>query len=126
MAGRVVVSTLNDDTGVLATQNGMTGVCKAWVNFNGQGTVSIRGSFNVSSITDVGTGTYRVNFTTALPNSNYATIVSASNNIGTSAGFSSFDSNDQNTTRTSIIYVAAPQTSVPYDPALVNVSVFSS
>ena len=35
MAGRVVVSTLNDDTGVLATQNGMTGIAKAWANWNG-------------------------------------------------------------------------------------------
>jgi hypothetical protein len=72
MAGRVVVSTLNNDTGVLATQNGMTGIAKAWVNFNGTGTVAIRDSFNVSSITDNGTGDYTVNFTTAMPNANYS------------------------------------------------------
>lgn len=72
MAGKVVVSTLNNDTGVLATQNGMTGIAKAWVNFNGTGTVAIRDSFNVSSITDNGTGDYTVNFTTAMPNANYA------------------------------------------------------
>jgi hypothetical protein len=72
MAGRVVVSTLNNDTGVLATQNGMTGIAKAWVNFNGTGTVAIRDSFNVSSITDNGTGDYTVNFTTAMPNATYA------------------------------------------------------
>jgi hypothetical protein len=72
MAGKVVVSTLNNDTGVLATQNGMTGIAKAWVNFNGTGTVAILGSFNVSSITDNGTGDYTVNFTTAMPNANYA------------------------------------------------------
>jgi len=47
-------------------------LCRAWVNFNGTGTVAIRGSFNVSSITDNGTGYYRVNFTTALPDANYA------------------------------------------------------
>jgi hypothetical protein len=74
MAGKVVVSTLNNDTGVLATQNGMTGIAKAWVNFNGTGTVAIRDSFNVSSITDHGTGQYSVNFTTAMPNANYAGI----------------------------------------------------
>jgi hypothetical protein len=45
---------------------------KAWVNFNGTGTVAIRGSFNVSSITDNGTGDYTVNFTTALADVNYA------------------------------------------------------
>jgi hypothetical protein len=72
MAGKIVASTINDDTGVLATQNGMTGIAKAWVNFNGAGTVAIRDSFNVSSITDNGTGDYTVNFTTAMPNANYA------------------------------------------------------
>jgi hypothetical protein len=48
--------------------------CKAWVNFNGTGTVAIRGSGNVSSITDGGTGSYTVNFTTAMPDLNYSTI----------------------------------------------------
>jgi len=47
--------------------------CRAWVNFNGTGTVAIRASGNVSSITDSGTGQYIVNFTTALPDANYST-----------------------------------------------------
>ena len=46
--------------------------CRAWVNFNGTGTVAIRASFNVSSITDNGTGDYTVNFTTAMVDANYA------------------------------------------------------
>jgi hypothetical protein len=46
--------------------------CRAWVNFNGTGTVAIRGSGNVSSITDNGTGDYTINFTTAMPDANYA------------------------------------------------------
>lgn len=46
--------------------------CRAWVNFNGTGTVAIRASGNVTSITDNGTGDYTVNFTTAMPDSNYA------------------------------------------------------
>ncbi len=45
---------------------------KAWVNFNGTGTVAIRGSGNVSSITDNTTGTYTVNMISALPDRNYA------------------------------------------------------
>ena len=49
-----------------------SGLAKAWVNFNGTGTVAIRASFNVSSITDNGTGDYTVNFTTALADANYA------------------------------------------------------
>jgi hypothetical protein len=46
--------------------------CRAWVNFNGTGTVAIRGSGNVSSITDLGTGFYQVNMTTAMPDVNYS------------------------------------------------------
>ena len=47
--------------------------CRAWVNFNGTGVVAIRASGNVSSITDNGVGDYTVNFTTAMPDANYAT-----------------------------------------------------
>ena len=47
-------------------------LCKAWVNFNGTSTVSIRASYNVSSITDNGVGDYTVNFTTALADTNYS------------------------------------------------------
>jgi len=54
-----------------------SGVCRAWVNFNGTGTVAIRASFNVSSITDNGTGNYTVNFTTAMQDANYAISVAA-------------------------------------------------
>jgi hypothetical protein len=80
MAGKVVVSTLNNDTGVLATQNGMTGIAKAWVNFNGgNGNTAgvINGSFNVSSITVGGTGDYTVNYTTAMPNTSYSIVCTA-------------------------------------------------
>jgi len=49
-----------------------SGLAKAWVNFNGQGTVTIRASYNVSSITDNGTGIYTVNFTTAMADANYS------------------------------------------------------
>ena len=60
--------------------------CRAWVNFNGTGTVAIRASGNVSSITDNGTGDYTVNLTNALADTNYSAIgsrtlaVSATNN----------------------------------------------
>jgi hypothetical protein len=58
----------NSGYGSAATAYG----CRAWVNFNGTGTVAIRASGNVSSITDNGTGNYTVNFTTALADANYA------------------------------------------------------
>jgi hypothetical protein len=55
-------------------------MCRAWVNFNGTGTVAIRASGNVSSITDNGTGDYTVNFTTAMPDANYMATQSVGNN----------------------------------------------
>jgi len=51
--------------------------CRAWVNFNGTGTVAIRASGNVSSITDNGTGDYTVNFTEGVEDANYAAVASA-------------------------------------------------
>ena len=73
---------------VLATPSGSAPayLCRAWVNFNGTGTVAIRASGNVSSITDNGTGDYTVNFTTALPDANYQ--VSMSSVSYTNANFS--------------------------------------
>ena len=96
MAGQLTISTLNDSSGVLATRNGMTGIAKAWVIFGGgNGTTSgqIFGSFNVSSITVVGTGDWIANYTTAMPDINNAPIAqgfgnnNASNNAVTQAGY---------------------------------------
>jgi hypothetical protein len=68
----------NSGYGSAATAYG----CRAWVNFNGQGTVAIRASGNVSSITDSGVGLYQVNFTTAMPDANYSCSGSANDNAG--------------------------------------------
>lgn len=54
-----------------------SGTAKAWVNFNGTGTVAIRAAFNVTSITDNGVGDYTVNFTNAMPDVNYSVTGSA-------------------------------------------------
>ena len=54
------------------TIDGINYSCRAWVNFNGTGTVAIRGFGNVSSIMDNGTGEFTVNFTTAMSDVNYA------------------------------------------------------
>jgi hypothetical protein len=74
----------NSGYGSVATAYG----CRAWVNFNGQGTVAIRASGNVSSITDNGTGDYTVNFTTAMPDANYSVVASGrgDENINRGAG----------------------------------------
>jgi len=79
-----------DSSGQMSTTDGAGNVkvaydARAWVNFNGTGTVAIRASGNVSSITDNGTGNYTVNFTTAMSDANYAVNItsdSAANNNG--------------------------------------------
>jgi hypothetical protein len=76
----------NSGYGSVATAFG----CRAWVNFNGTGTVAIRGSGNVTSITDNGTGQYIVNFTNAMPDTNYASPIEYSRLFG---GFSTSDVN---------------------------------
>ena len=50
---------------------------KVWVNFNGTGTIAIRDDFNVSDLTDNGTGDYTVNFTNSMSDTNYAVALSA-------------------------------------------------
>lgn len=64
----------NSGYGSVATAYG----CRAWVNFNGTGTVAIRASGNVSSITDNGVGDYTVNFATAMPDANFSTVMTMS------------------------------------------------
>ena len=83
------LTTPNIDSAQIATVSGTAPLymCRAWVNFNGTGTVAIRASGNVSSITDAGTGQYTVNFTTAMPDTNYATIGSG---YTTSSGLPAF------------------------------------
>jgi hypothetical protein len=58
--------------------------CRAWVNFDGNGSLPIRGSGNVSSITDRGTGQYTVNFATAMTDDDYATVATSSRDKSTS------------------------------------------
>jgi len=77
------MSTLKVDT--WKTSSGLENFpCTAWVNFNGTGTVVIRDGGNVSSITDTGVGSYTVNLTTAMTNTNYNVVCggSASDIIG--------------------------------------------
>ena len=73
MAGQLTIDTLKASSGVLATQNGMTGIAKAWLKYNGA-TQTILGSFNISSVTYVSAGIYTVNFTTAMASTNYSVV----------------------------------------------------
>ena len=74
--------TLSNLAGSLSVPVGtvVQGSAKAWVNFNGDGTVAIRAAFNVTSITDNGTGRYTLNFTNAMPDVNYAAVFNGNGN----------------------------------------------
>ena len=72
------------------------GVAKAWINFNGTGSVSIRDDYNISSIVDNGTGQYEINIATNFSNADYAI-------TGTSSG----------TNQTTVNAVFVNQTSSP-------------
>ena len=77
----------NSGYGSAATAYG----CRAWVNFNGTGTPTIRASGNVSSITDVGVGDYTVNFTTAMVDTNYTVVTSAGRSSAADYGATTTD-----------------------------------
>jgi len=99
-------------------------LCRAWVNFNGTGTVAIRASFNVSSITDNGTGDYTVNFTNAMPDANYSIVTSAGR--GDNATETMYFGNRGTTapTTSTVRLVSQIYTGGYVDPAYANVAVF--
>jgi hypothetical protein len=107
----------NSGYGSVATAYG----CRAWVNFDGTGTVAIRASGNVSSITDGGTGTYTVNFSTAMPDVNYAAVASAGND----AASDRVTSTGQATYSTTACGIrTATTSSVASDAAIVSFAAF--
>jgi hypothetical protein len=108
----------NSGYGSVATAYG----CRAWVNFNGTGTVAIRGSGNVSSITDDGLGLYRVNFTNSMPDANYATVISTEES-GTTC-MTSHNNTVQQTSASAYVRCTIGTTETNYDPQQFNVSVF--
>jgi len=77
MASSVVSDNFETSTGAIPNIGGAditTRLCSAWVNFNGTGTVAIRNSYNVSSITDRGTGSYTVNVTVPFSSADFAAV----------------------------------------------------
>ena len=110
----------NSGYGSVATAYG----CRAWVNFNGTGTVAIRASGNVSSITDNGAGDYTVNFTTAMPDANYSIVGQASNaNYLNVVTYASTNSASPYTYSTTAFRIAVTQAGL-YDSNTITVAVF--
>ena len=124
MASLVVSDNFETSTGAIPQLGGAdvtTRLSSAWVNFNGTGVVAITDSYNVSSITDNGTGQYQVNFTTAMTNANYSCAGSGNDNqalVSTYAGTYS--------TTTARVYVVASSTGSTYDFSRICMMYFSS
>lgn len=117
-------TTPNINSAQFATVSGTAPIypCRAWVNFNGTGTVAIRASGNVSSITDNGTGDYTVNFTTAMPDINF-------DMNGTCSGLSAncpivYDNSAIRARTTSSVSARTMDIANFGDPVWANISVF--
>jgi hypothetical protein len=123
-------TTPNIDSAQFATVSGTAPIypCRAWVNFNGTGTVAIRASGNVTSITDNGTGDYTVNFTNAMPDANYSTTVTCASDsdgflvVGSVNSRSGASTNP--TTTAQRIFTRTSGTNTDKDPTYVNIAVF--
>ena len=116
-------------TTTLSTQGGSTvpmdtvvnGTAKAWVNFNGNaGAVSVNASFNVSSITEVGTGNFAVNFTTAMPDVKYAVTIG----MRTNRSIVGYSPNTNTTTSASLLSRSAITGGSNIDIDEISVAIF--
>jgi hypothetical protein len=107
-----------------ATGSAPVYACRAWVNFNGTGTVAIRASGNVTSITDNGTGDYTVNFTTAMPDANYSTVLACGMTSSTYSAILGTASLVAATTTSRRFSVNAPVSGTAVDFAEISVAIF--
>ncbi len=142
MAGTVVADTIQaDSTSTLVLKNGVANTpptiqdsagtqigtfCRAWVNFNGTtnvgGFCTIRASFNVTTVADNGTGVYTINFTNAMPDTNFA-MVGTSGALSPASGFSITMGNNTYTTSSAQVYTTNNVAAVA-DNAVVSVAFF--
>ena len=109
----------------LNTDNTENFKCRAWVNFNGTGTVAIRASGNVSSITDGGVADFRINFATPMPDANYSLVGTASGNAiqGNILVYTNSASIPKSTTSAQVITIIANSV-VGFDSPEVCVAVY--
>jgi hypothetical protein len=123
-SGNTRVTAITDSAGANSStpEAIANGTAKAWVNFNGTGTVAIRAAYNVSSITDNGTGDYTVNFTTAFADTSYSALVSIMRfSTGSFSDIAQIEANGMNTSN---IKARVSTTSANFDAAVVCVAIF--
>jgi len=112
----VVLTDISDIESQVKTATNATGsapvyACRAWVNFDGTNT-TIRGSGNVSSITDIGTGQYAVNFTTAMPDNDYSVVSGPIRQSGINVTVSTFEALTTSSVEIRVILQGSSYTSV--------------
>lgn len=143
MAGTIVADNIQAaSTSTLVLKNGVANTpptiqdsagtqigtfCRAWVNFNGTtntgGFCTIRGSFNVTSVADNGTGDYTVNFTTAMPDANY--MINGTSSLPSGGSDRRVVATNLNTTpTTSAVRISVGYASTADDQSYVQVAVF--
>jgi len=105
--------------------DGINYSCRAWVNFDGTGTVAVRASGNVTDITDNGTGLYTVNFTTAISDANYSAIVSSTQTAAASGNQAIGIASDTGSYSTTAVSLRSQSSAgADTDQAYVNVAIF--
>ena len=123
MAGTLTISTLSDGTNSTSSTNCIQGSAKAWINYKGTSTQSVRASYNVSSVTVNGTGDYTINFTNAMP-SNYAGVCMTNDDASTT-NYNVLASNWSTPTTTAFRVVCAKTSSNSlYSPLYLYVAFF--
>ena len=128
--GTLQTDVINSSTGLFSTNNAYSGIAKAWLNYNGA-TQTINSSFNVSSVTRNSTGYYTVNFTTAMPNANYAQSLAQSPSYGAAFPTPAINSNSSTLgevapTTTACSFICAYSLTTYFDAKYINFIAFAS
>lgn len=97
--------------------------CRAWINFNGTGTPAIRGSANISSITDVNVGRYELNLTNAMPDTNYS-VAGTCDGFGVANSGAVVSSVDRGNTTSKVALFIQDNTGNPQDFSTIMAAVF--
>ena len=114
----LVVNTINDLSGNSITQ----GTAKAWINFDGTGTIASRDTFNTTSLTDVGTGNYSFDFVSDMANNDYA--ISGQNRspgVRAGAGINAPSNSDSDAATDSLAFFTIFVTGDPFDYTQISV-----
>ena len=114
----LVVNTINDLSGNSITQ----GTAKAWINFDGTGTIASRDTFNTTSLTDVGTGNYSFDFVSDMANNDYA--ISGQNRspgVRAGAGINAPSNSDSDAATDSLAFYTIFVTGDPFDYTQISV-----